>query len=91
MPSRFSATTPRDTTPEAAARQQEILNKLGGSRRVEVAFELSQAMRETAMAGIRSRQPHYSDRQVVLAYAKMTLGDKLFREAFADEAHLVDP
>ncbi|MDA7978224.1 MAG: hypothetical protein MPJ50_05575 [Pirellulales bacterium] len=81
---------PLDTTPEAYAVQQEVLRKLGGSRRAELALEWSAKIRETAMAGIRSRNPHYSSRQVVLAYARMTLGEKLFREAFADEIALID-
>ena len=35
---------------------------------------------------IRARNPHYTDRQVVLHYARMTLGEKLFEAAFGEEA-----
>ncbi len=59
-----------DTTPETAEVQREVLLRRGPSRRVELAFELSQKMCETCMAGIRDRNPNYSDRQVVLGMPK---------------------
>ena len=81
---------PADTTPEAYAVQQAIFDKMEPGRRVELAFEMSAAMRQTAMAGIRAQNPSYTDRQVVLEYARMTLGEALFRKAFADEAALIE-
>jgi hypothetical protein len=42
------------------------------------------------MAGIRSRHPDYDDLQVLLAYARLTLGDELVLEAWAGR-ELVEP
>ena len=44
--------------------------------------ELSDAVREIAAEGVRSRHPEYSDEQVRLAVIRLTLGEKLFREAY---------
>jgi hypothetical protein len=74
-----------DTTAEAAAVQLSILRKLGPERRSVLTAEWSDAMRETAMQGIRHRYPNYSERQVVLAYARQTLSPELFAAAFGEE------
>lgn len=57
---------------------------------MELCLTWSEALRQTAMQGIRDRNPGYSERQVVLEYARITLGEKLFRAAFAGEAALID-
>ena len=77
---------PRDTTPEAYEVQKRIFQEMGASRRAELCLEWSDFMRRVAMDGIRARNPHYTDRQVVLHYARMTLGEKLFEAAFGEEA-----
>jgi len=80
MPNSFS-----DTSAEAAAVQLSILRKLGPERRSILTAEWSDAMRETAMQGIRHRHPSYSERQVVVAYARQTLPPELFAAAFGAE------
>ncbi len=80
MPNGFS-----DTTAEAREVQLSILRKLGPERRSMLTSEWSDAMRETAMQGIRHRHPSYSERQVVLAYAQQTLPPELFAAAFGAE------
>lgn len=75
-----------DTTHAARAVQIQVLRELGPERRSQLAFAWSEQMREIALQGVRDRQPQFSERRVVLEYARMTLGDELFREAFASEA-----
>ena len=75
-----------DTSAEAATVQLSVLRQLGPARRSELAAEWSEDMRQLAMQGIRDRHPDYSERRVVLEYARLTLGEKLFQEAFASEA-----
>jgi hypothetical protein len=53
-----------DTSPEASAVQLALYRKLDPSARVQIAVELSEAVRETAVAGIRRRHPGYSDEEV---------------------------
>ena len=53
-----------DTTPRAAAIQLQLYRKAGAARRVQIAVELSDAVRETALAGIRRRHPEYSEEEV---------------------------
>ena len=48
---------PSDTTPEAAAVQQDIFRRLTTEQRLRMALEMSESMREIALAGLRSRRP----------------------------------
>jgi hypothetical protein len=48
---------PSDTTPEAAAIQQDIFRHLTTEQRLRMALEMSESMREIALAGVRSRRP----------------------------------
>lgn len=74
-----------DTHPEAEAERIAILRRLGPERRGELVFEWSEAIRQTAMQGIRDRHPDYGERRVVLEYARITLEPKLFEAAFGEE------
>lgn len=49
---------------EAEAIQVEILRRLTGSQRLTIAFEMTDLAREFAKAGIRSRHPDWTERQV---------------------------
>jgi len=69
-----------DTAPEAARVQLAALRAMSGSRRAELALEMSEAIRETARAGIRSRHPEYAEEQVHLAFLRLVLGEELFRQ-----------
>ena len=81
---------PLDTTPEVHARQREIYLRMGGAARVAIAFELTEMVRNTAMAGIRARHPAYSDDEVRFAWARLMLGDHLCLEVWPDRP-LVEP
>jgi len=77
----------RDTSPEAHAAQLEVLARLGPARRVELAFELSEQLREVAVEGIRSRNPELSLGEARRVLWRRLLGEELFRAAFPDTAH----
>ncbi len=53
-----------DTTPEAREVQTEVYRRMGGARRVKIAFELSELVRDLARARIRRRRPAFDDRAV---------------------------
>jgi len=63
-----------DTTPRAAAIHLELYRQAGPSRRVQIAVELSDAIRDTALAGIRRRHPEYSEREVERSFLQMVYG-----------------
>lgn len=55
---------PLDTTPEAAAVQQQILARMTTAQRLQMALELSDSIREVALAGLRCRHPDWNEEQV---------------------------
>jgi hypothetical protein len=83
-------TRPIDTTPDAHDVQTEIYRRLGGAERVAIQFRLTAMVRDLATAGIRARHPQYDDQQVLLAYARLTLGDALTQAAWPGR-ELVEP
>ena len=80
----------KDTDPEAHDVQIELFRKLGGPGRVALLAEMSEQAREITRAGIRSRHPDYTEEQVHHAFARLILGDGLYREAFPGH-ELVSP
>jgi hypothetical protein len=54
------------------------------ARRVELAVEMSEEVRELAAAGVRTRHPRYDQQTVVWAVRRMRLGDQLFRRVWPD-------
>ena len=63
-----------DTTPRAAAFQLQLYREAGPARRVQIAVELSDAVRATALAGIRRRHPEYSEREVAAEFLRLVYG-----------------
>jgi hypothetical protein len=53
-----------DTTPEARARQLEILRAMSGEQRVMLAYEMSMFMREIAKEGIQRDHPDWTEAQI---------------------------
>jgi hypothetical protein len=82
--------TPLDTDDLADAFQRDLYRRMSGAERLSIAFRLSALARETAMAGIRGRHPGYSDAEVRMAWARLTLGDDIVRAVWPDR-DLVDP
>lgn len=63
-----------DTTARAAAIQLDLYRSAGPSRRAQIAVDLSDAVRETTLAGIRRRNPDYSEREVAAAFLRLVYG-----------------
>lgn len=53
-----------DTTPEAQARQLEILRAMSGEQRMMLAYEMSMFVRELMKEGIRRDHPHWTEAQI---------------------------
>ena len=52
---------PLDTSAEAAKVQTEIHRALGGQRRLQLACQMSEAVRDLARARIRSKHPEFDE------------------------------
>ncbi len=76
---------PEDTTVEAAAKQFEILRRLGIEARAEMTFQLSDSLRRTVESGVRHRHPDYNEERVKREVVRLMIGERLFREVFGDE------
>jgi len=48
---------PSDTSPEASTVQQEIFGRMTAAERLRLALEMSESVRNVALAGLRSRRP----------------------------------
>lgn len=68
---------PKDTSPDAFARQFEALRSMGPGERLRLAAEMSDEVREIAEAGIRGRHPDYTDTEVADALEALLLGTEL--------------
>jgi hypothetical protein len=55
---------PFDTNPEAAAVQQEIFRRMTAAERLRLALEMSESVRNVALAGLRSRRPELSEKDL---------------------------
>jgi len=73
---------PRDTTPDATARQFEILRRIGPTGRAAMTFELGDNLRSLVRAGVRHRHPDWDDRTVEREVIRLMIGDALFRQAY---------
>jgi len=71
---------PEDTTVEAAAKQFEILRRLGIEARAEMTFQLSDNLRQTVEAGVKYRHPDYDKKKVRLEVLRLMIGDKLYQQ-----------
>jgi hypothetical protein len=63
-----------DTSPEAATVHLELYRSLGPSGRLQIAVDLSDAVRQTAIDGIRRRHPEYTDDAVSRAFLTLVYG-----------------
>jgi hypothetical protein len=61
-----SRTMPRafDTSPGAAAVHVQLYRDVGEAKRAEIMAELSDALRDLAVTGVRHRHPEFDDEQV---------------------------
>ena len=61
---------------------------MGSARCLLLAMEMSEELRRVTAAGIRHRNPDYSDAEVRWALLRLTLGDDLFSRAYPDAPRL---
>jgi hypothetical protein len=61
----YTSLVPFDTSPEALRAQTEAQRRLGGAERFLTACRMSQAVRDLALARIRSRQSEPDERQAL--------------------------
>lgn len=61
----------RDTRQHAAEIQIELYRRAKASQRVQIAIDLSDAARQTAIDGIRRRHPQYAERDVARTFLEM--------------------
>lgn len=71
---------PPDTTPDAHRKQIEILRKMSPQRRALVSFELSDNVRQNAIAGIRKMHPDFNETQITRELLRRLVGDELFHK-----------
>lgn len=74
---------PLDTTPNAYKKQIEILRKLSPERLALISFELSDNVRQIAIAGIRKMHPEFNETQIRRELLRRLVGDELFRKIVA--------
>ena len=63
-----------DTSPRAAARQLELYRAAGPARRAAIAAEISEAVRDTTLAGVRRRHPEFSEAEVRDSFLRLVYG-----------------
>lgn len=71
---------PLDTAPAAWSRHEAIIERMDGPARLHVAVELSEAMREIRLAGIRARHPELNHREAVARLVAEEYGVELPRQ-----------
>ncbi len=77
-----AAMQPRDTSPDALAVQRAVLQRLGGARRVELAFEMSEQAREISVLGALAREPELTPAEARARMLRRLLGDALYEAAW---------
>ena len=75
---------PDDTSPEVWELYLELQRRMSPAEKIARAFEWSEVVRRFAEAGLRERYPHADEHEILLRYARMTLGRELFRKAYGD-------
>ncbi len=72
----------QDTSPAAQERQRDVFRRMTPAQRLQAAAEMSEEVRALAEAGIRQRNPGYSETEVRAALVELLVG----RAAFSKNA-----
>jgi hypothetical protein len=75
---------PADTSPEAWEVFLDIQRRMTPGEKFGRALEWSALTRAFAEAGLRRRWPGADSREILLRYARLSLGEELFRKAYGD-------
>jgi hypothetical protein len=65
---------PTDTSPESAAIQREIFRRMTPSARLRLALEMSESMRNVALAGLRSGRPDLTKQELSRELVRVMYG-----------------
>jgi hypothetical protein len=71
-----------DTSLEAHAAQVAAWRRMGSQKRLQLAMQMSDEIREVALAGIRHRHPEYGEAEARFALFRQVLGHELFVRAY---------
>jgi hypothetical protein len=71
-----------DTSPEAHAAQLSAWRRMGPQRRLLLALQMSDEIRQVALCGIRHRHPEYTEEEARFALFRHLLGHELFVRAW---------
>jgi len=71
-----------DTSSEVEQLQIEMLRQMPPSRKLAMVGEMTRAVRELALAGLRQRHPHDSPAQIHRRLADQVLGPELAERAY---------
>ena len=72
-----------DTTLDAHRKQIEILRKMSPEKRALISFELSDNVRQIAIAGIRKMHPEFNETQITRELLRRLVGDELLQKIVA--------
>jgi len=75
---------PADTSPEAWKVFLDIQRRMSPSEKLQRTLEWSEVGRRFVEAGLRERHPSADDHEILLRYARLTLGPELFRKAYGE-------
>ena len=70
----------RDTTLEAARRQEKVFKRLSGAEKVRLAMSLSDDIRDIAQAGISERNPSASKEELRSIFFRELYGIEIRKE-----------
>jgi hypothetical protein len=77
---------PADTSPEAWKVFIDLQRRMSPSEKLQHTFESSALVRQFAEAGLRQRYPKADEHEILLRFARMTLGHELFVKAYGGDA-----
>ena len=87
----LKAVLSRDTAPEAECLQVEIWRRMSPLQKAQLTSAVTRRARDLALAGIRSRHPDASSRELEIRLAQMTLGADLARRVYSDATEFLGP
>lgn len=73
---------PRDTSPEAWKVFIDLHRAMPPEVKLRQTLEFSHAVRRLSEAGLRQRYPHADEHEILLRYARLTLGPELYRKVY---------
>ena len=73
-----------DTPADVEQRQIEAWRQMTPAKKLSLVMDLSDTVRQLALAGVRQRYPHASPREQFLRLAIVTLGPRLARQVYPE-------